>query len=72
MAERDKYFFISPYIIAQLYAKVGETEQAFAQLEKAYEMRSGDLTQLKVDPMMDSLRTDARYDDLLRRVGLPQ
>jgi hypothetical protein len=58
--------------LAEIYIGLGEKEQALASLEKAYADRSMYLTFLKVDPQFDSLRSDPRYKDLLRRVGLPQ
>jgi hypothetical protein len=49
---------------------LGEKEQAFEWLEKAYEERSSALVYLKVDPSFDSLRDDPRFTDLLRRIHL--
>jgi tetratricopeptide (TPR) repeat protein len=49
---------------------LGETERAFDLLETAYRERSGLLVFLKVEPIFDSLRSDARFEDLLRRMGL--
>lgn len=49
---------------------LGEVERAFPLLEKAYEERSGLLVFLKVEPIFDPLRADARFDGLLRRMGL--
>lgn len=64
-----KQEYVSPYILVRLYARLGEKEKAFEWLEKAYEERSDHLIYLKVDPILDSLRADARFKDLLRRVG---
>jgi hypothetical protein len=49
---------------------LGRTDQAFDWLNKAYEERSGWLTYLKVEPRLDTLRGDSRFNDLLRRVRL--
>ena len=62
----------SPYYIAIIYAGLGEKEQAFGWLEKAYQERSRPLGGLKVNPVWDNLRSDPRFADLLRRIGLPQ
>jgi hypothetical protein len=63
--------YVSPYSIALIYTGLGEKEQAFAWLEKAYEDRSSLMIYLKVEPMLDSLRSDPRFTDLLHRIGLP-
>jgi len=67
---REKY--VSPIFIAMDYAMIGEKELAFVWLEKAYEERSSWLPEIGVDPVWDNLRDDPRFQDLLRRVGLPQ
>ena len=51
---------------------MGNKDQAFAYLEKAYLQHSSILVTLKVEPRFDPLRSDPRYQDLLRRVGLAQ
>ncbi len=62
--------YISPYNIALIYVALGEKEQAFEWLEKAFEMRADFLVYIKVDPRLDALHTDARFDNLVRRIGL--
>jgi len=59
-----------PEEIASFYARLGELDQAFNWLEQSYAGRSARLTHLKVDARYDSLRSDPRFADLLRRVGL--
>ena len=54
------------------YAVLGERDRAFEYLQRAYVERDGDLIFLKTDSNFDSLRSDPRYADLLRRSGLPQ
>jgi TolB-like protein/Flp pilus assembly protein TadD len=61
---------IDPAAIAWGYIAVGDKEQALAWLEKAYAQHSPVLVALKVEPGYDSLRSDPRFQDLLRRVGL--
>ena len=55
-----------------IYAALGDKDQAFPWLEKADKARDGILARLKVDSRYDSLRSDPRFADLLRRVGLSQ
>jgi tetratricopeptide (TPR) repeat protein len=58
--------------IATLYARLGDKEQSFDWLEKAYATHAEGLVRLKEELAFDTLRPDARFKDLLRRVGLPQ
>jgi serine/threonine protein kinase/Tfp pilus assembly protein PilF len=67
---RPKPFYVSPYGLAAVYAALGDKDQALAQLEQAYEHRSFFMDFLKVDPELDSLRSDPRFQDLLRRMNL--
>jgi serine/threonine protein kinase/TolB-like protein/Tfp pilus assembly protein PilF len=53
------------------YALLNDKEHAFRDLEKAFLKRAG-VTDINVDPRLDNLRSDPRYADLLRRIGLPQ
>jgi len=62
----------SPDDIAAFYAQLGDKDKAFEWLEKAYEQHDEGLTLLKVEPRYDPLRSDPRFTDLMRRVGLPQ
>jgi eukaryotic-like serine/threonine-protein kinase len=64
--------YVSPYQIAQLYADLGDKEHAFEWLNSAYQDRDGSLPQLPTDFLFDSLRSDPRYTDLLKRMGMPQ
>ncbi len=59
-----------PEEVASFYARLGESDRAFAWLEKSYANRSARLTLLKVDPRYDNLRADPRFTDLLNRIGL--
>ena len=70
--EQAKRIYIDPTGIAGEYAILGEKNQAFVWLEKAYAEKSGFLTGLKGDPRFDALRSDPRYADLLKRLVLPQ
>lgn len=63
--------YVSPYLIATLYAALGDKDAAFKFLEKAYQEKSLDLSwYLKADLRIDNLRSDPRYQNLLSRVGL--
>jgi eukaryotic-like serine/threonine-protein kinase len=70
--DRAKLEQASPNSIAAIYAGLGEKDQAFAWLEKAYQAHDEYMTLLKVDPVFDTLRSDPRYTDLLRRMNLSQ
>jgi TolB-like protein/Flp pilus assembly protein TadD/predicted Ser/Thr protein kinase len=63
--------FVSPAALAIVSGALGEKDEAFAWLEKAYEVRDPTLTYLKVGPKFTPLRSDPRFQDLLRRMGLP-
>jgi tetratricopeptide (TPR) repeat protein len=60
-----------PFAAACIAAKLEKKDEAFRFLEKAYENRSG-IVFLKIEPQLDNIRSDPRYADLLRRIGLPQ
>jgi tetratricopeptide (TPR) repeat protein len=64
--------YVSPGELAVLYVALGERERAFASLERAYAEHDSQLQFLGVDPSFDPLRSDPRFQDLMRRVGLPQ
>ncbi len=66
---RQKY--ISAYGMALIYVGLDEKDLAFNWLEQAYEERSFELSAIKAEPRMDGLRSDPRFQDLLRRMGLP-
>jgi TolB-like protein/Tfp pilus assembly protein PilF len=70
LQETGKRKYVAPFFMALIYAGLGESERAFEWLEKAYECRSWGLLWLKVDPRLDSLRSDERFTSLLRRIGL--
>jgi hypothetical protein len=60
-----------PAFVAECYAALDEKDKAFLWLEKAYDEHSS-LLFIKVEPDFDNIRSDPRYSDLLRRMGLPQ
>ncbi len=72
LQEQLKKGYVAPTDFAKVYIGLGDKDQAFAWLEKGYEQHDFWLTFLKGDPIFDSLRSDPRFQDLLRRVGPPQ
>jgi serine/threonine-protein kinase len=66
----SKKRFASPSDIAVVYGALGDRQRAFDWLEKAYEERDWGLVDLNVYPEFDSLRSDARFSDLLKRMNL--
>jgi serine/threonine protein kinase/Tfp pilus assembly protein PilF len=69
---RRKSGYGSPYRIAQLYADIGDKEHAFEWLKVTYQESDDGLISLKTDFTLDSLRSDPRFAELVRKVGLPQ
>lgn len=63
--------YVSAYFIAVIYSGLGNKDQAFQWLEKAFQERHPYLTLLKVEPVFDNIRSDPRYTALLRKVSLP-
>jgi Tfp pilus assembly protein PilF len=70
--EQAKRIYIDPAWIAGHHALLDEKDLAFSWLEKAFAEKSGFLLYIKNHPFFDSLRSDPRYADLLKRMGLPQ
>ena len=62
--------YVSPYGIAQYYADLGDKDHAFEWLNTAYQEHDISLFQLRSDFTMDSLRSDPRYAEIVRKVGL--
>ncbi len=69
LEEISKQQYVFPYDMAIVYAGLGEPDQAFEWLGKAFAERDVGVIWIKVDPMLDSLRADVRFVDLLRRAG---
>jgi TolB-like protein/Tfp pilus assembly protein PilF len=62
---------VGRYEIALIYTGLGKKQEAFQWLEEAYQTHDVGLIYLKIDPCLDPLRPDPRFEDLIRRVGLP-
>ena len=72
LKEQSKVRYVASYWIAMIYVGLDEKDEAFAWLERGYQERSWWLVWIKMDPMVDSLRSDSRFIDLMRRIGFPQ
>ena len=71
LLELNKRRYVTPAALANVYIGLGNKDQAFGWLEKAFNEKSNYLAYLKVFPILDPLRSDPRFADLVRRVGLP-
>jgi TolB-like protein/DNA-binding winged helix-turn-helix (wHTH) protein/Tfp pilus assembly protein PilF len=72
LAERAKQEYVAPYDVALVYVGLDQVDQAFIWLEKAYEVHSDFKDELKLVPILDPLRDDPRFQDLLRRMNFPE
>ena len=70
LLELNKSRYVTPAALVNVYIGLGDTEQTFVWLEKAYEERSNYIAYLKVFPILDPIRSDRRFADLVGRVGL--
>jgi tetratricopeptide (TPR) repeat protein len=71
LTKLSKQKYVASYFFAGIYIGLGEGDRAMEYLEKAYEEHSHWLIYLHIDPSMDGLRSNQRFQDLLSRVGLP-
>jgi len=72
LQENSKKEYVAPYWLATIYVALGDKKTAFQLLDKAFAERSNWILDLKIDPRFAALRSDTQFQDLLRRVGLPQ
>lgn len=70
LTELSKHGYVSSYSVAQTYARLGEKDQTLTWLEKAYQEHDSGLVSLRVEPMFDAVRSDPRFQDLLKRMKL--
>jgi eukaryotic-like serine/threonine-protein kinase len=68
--EQARSRYISPYSLAVVHAALGDKDEAFRDLDRAVAERSSWMTYLAVNPRLDALRSDPRFQDVLKRVGL--
>jgi serine/threonine protein kinase/tetratricopeptide (TPR) repeat protein len=71
LTEQSRRTYVSWYGISFVYAGLRDKDQAFACLEKAYQLQDSRLADLKVEPVLRSLHSDSRFAELVRKVGLP-
>jgi serine/threonine protein kinase/tetratricopeptide (TPR) repeat protein len=69
--ELSSHTYVDFYQLATIYAGLSEKDEVFRLLEKGYKERSAGMPYLMVDPFWENIRSDPRYTDLLRRIGLP-
>ena len=72
LKRQSEHKHVAPTVMAAIYGALGDKTQAFASLNKAFNERDFLLVLLNVEPMFDPLRSDPRFVELSRRVGLPQ
>jgi serine/threonine-protein kinase len=70
LTELSKHSYVSSYSIAESYMRMGEKQKAFEWLEKAYEEHDSGLVSVAVEPMFESIRSDPRFKEILRRMKL--
>jgi len=70
LIEQANQKYVSPVIIAAIYSALDEGDLAFQWLEKAYESHDIRLCFLKVDPQLDNIRSDPRFETMLKKINL--
>jgi hypothetical protein len=68
----DQKMRTPPFVMAGYYMRLGQTEEAIKWLQKGYEERDFRMTMLAVDFGFDSIRSDPRFVELIRKMGLPE
>lgn len=66
-----KQSYVSPFLFAKIDVALGEKERAIDWLEKGYENREESSAWLNSDPGLDPIRSEPRFKELVRRIGLP-
>jgi tetratricopeptide (TPR) repeat protein len=70
LRNQSKKVYVASDIVASVYVALGDKEKAFEYLEKGYQERAGWMVWLKVDPIWDPIRSDPRFDALLKKMKL--
>lgn len=71
LEEESAHRYVNAYELALIYVGLGQNDQAFKSLDRAFREHSDMLVYLKVDPRLDSIRSDFRFPNLMRSVGVP-
>jgi serine/threonine-protein kinase len=71
LREASRVRYVPAWDMALVHLALGNVEESFQWLDKAFEERAQGLAHIKVDPHLDPIRSDPRFEALLRRVGLP-
>ena len=69
--ESAKSGYVPPVLMAMACVRIGDKQCVFEWLDKGFQERDDLMINLKVEPVFDGLRTDSRFQDLVRRVGIP-
>jgi serine/threonine-protein kinase len=72
LKEIEKTQYVRTYYVAMIYAALGDKDNAFVELEKSFRDKDCYLPRARIDPFMDPLREDARFKDMMKRMGLAQ
>jgi eukaryotic-like serine/threonine-protein kinase len=72
LKEVSKRGYVSAYNIAQIYARLGDKNQALASLEMALDQRDSNLTYVNVEPAFDEIRSDPRFQKIVQQLALPR
>ncbi|MBZ5515232.1 MAG: tetratricopeptide repeat protein [Acidobacteriia bacterium] len=71
LADKSAREHVGNYELGSVYAGLGQNDKAIQSLEDAYRVHEGRMSDMKVDPLLDPLRSDPRFQDLLRRMNFP-
>jgi hypothetical protein len=72
MKERSKREYVSACGLSKLYVTLADREQALQLLQTAFEARDPQMLFIKVDPELDPLRSEPRFQELIRRMNFPE
>jgi len=72
LKEQSRRGYVSPYYLARAYTALGMKDEALAWLQKGVDTFSGGMDRLKVEPAFDPLRSDPRFQELLKRMNFSQ